>query len=206
MTLRLLEDGDHRLQEDSVMNYRNLQNGYQRLYEDLVSGPLLESSIVSAAILEESGRLLEDGHLRTLQDGGTRDNEDALCASCLNCNCKVGLSGLNITAIAPNDVLQVSFTCNLLCGNYQGSRTCDAYFQFAVVVPLTPPPSRIVWESGCYHNPLPCGNVYQIKSGVGGTLHSGAWYQIQVYAWDGTACTGWPAVFISQDFQCPLFS
>ena len=87
MTIRLLEDGGYRLQENSVMVRRTLQNGGLRLFEDNVSGLLVESSIVEPAYLEENGRSLENGYLRNNEDGGTRDMEDALCAACMHtCN------------------------------------------------------------------------------------------------------------------------
>lgn len=212
MTIRLLEDGDYRLQEHSVMVRRTLENGGRRLFEDRVSSLLVQSSIVEPAYLEESGRTLESGYLRNTEDGGTRDMEDALCAACMKpCNCNLGLSGLNLfnQIISGSWVGRYSF--NMYCGNYQGSASCFASYQAFLVVPLFPPPSRVIWQSSCYIVPtaIPCGSMTRFSGSIGGSVATGSRYRLEIAAWNGTVCNGgnpnaWPAAYLSQDFQVPL--
>ncbi len=209
MTIRMLEDGDYRLQENSVMNYRTLQNGYRRLYEDLISTPLIQSSIVSVAMLEESGRMLENGFLRLLQNRGTKTLEGACTeASFWTCcpgvvpNCALVLCGLQVSSSVGLILETVYATAAICCGNLIAlgmTPTCTAYYSFYI----TDLQNNVVWQqsecepvviAGLPLGTIPCGVVFKANLtqsfllGALGSLVPLATYRLHVQLWNGSPC------------------
>jgi|SRR5208282_2213742 len=209
MTIRLLENGDYRLNQNSVMNYRTLQNGYKRVYEDLVSVPLLLSSIVSTSTLEEIGRMLENGFLRSLQNRNTRTIEGACteatfwtCCPGVVPNCALLICGLSVSSSVGLVLTTVYATAAICCGNLVAlglTPTCTAYYSFYITDLL----NNIVWQQstcepinigGLPLGTMPCGVVFKANLtqswliGALGSLVPLATYRLHVQLWNGSPC------------------
>ncbi len=182
MTIRLLENGDYRLNQAGCI--RDLQ---------------------------QSGRVLENGSLRQQEDRKTRLLQDAIKQSkqTLSCcqqyeqNCILQACGLSIESYMSDGHVYTAFAHAICCGNYGGPTSCSPWWTADISVWVTAVPLFVnpeCFNTGLPNNFLPCGVVFKAAGIIGPTqinLTHGDLLALTVYVWNLTGsqqCTRQTAV------------
>jgi hypothetical protein len=181
MTIRMLEDGDYRLQEQIL------------------------DRIHCRRMTEQSARVLENGELRSHEDHATRTMQDAQrqgssffeCCPPVIQDCNLRACGLSVDSYMVGSSVYVAFSCAMCCGNYAGTSTCAPYWSAEISTG-----ALVIWgPSACQQvvipgsTGLPCGVIFKAYGGLGPsqvTLTKGEEYWLRVYLWNGKACPGFP--------------
>ncbi len=201
MTIRILEDGDYRVQEngcirDLQQTARVLENQGLRTYEDATTRTLQDA-------VRQAQQLQSCCGDRRLEIGGRRLLE-------YQTNCKLAVCGSNVVSYMIGTNVAITWGAALCCGNHHGSANCVPYYTYEIVEQFSLWP----WATGTsivYTYPncvpfdlnegiLPCGEVWKISGTASGTppFLVGSTYEVRVYVWDGKSCpnTGWPDAYM----------
>jgi hypothetical protein len=187
---RTLQNGSHRLLQNNGRRDSELIYDRYRLTEDMCRRGQ-----------QQSGKMTETCLLRCLENGNTRLIEDPG-------KCVLSVSDLVVTVQIVNHVAQASYTVNISCG--PGSTGyCIAYYQAYWVLPLYPPPSKILWTSPCYQlaEVIQCGTTVQASGDLEGQAVSGGWYRCEIAVWNSQPCPSgaWPVAYTCKNIQIPVY-